>query len=463
MAPLAAAPKLAAPTPRKMAVDMDVEPTDDEKMAGYLSTIESGEASDDESIKAKEAAVLALSALYAKRRESEKLAALLVTLRPLFAAIPKAKTAKLVKRLIEDVAKIPGTEALQMRLCRDAIEWCTAEKRSYLRQRIQARLASLLLDSKQYTDALALLTELLREVKRLDDKQLLVDIFLVEAQTHHALRNLPKATASLTAARTNANAIYCPPLQQAQIDLMAGSLQAENGDFKTAFSYFYEAFENFDTIGDATSVSCVKYMLLSKIMLSLPDDVNALVQGKPGQKAGGPPIEAMSAVAAAHKERSLHDFEAALAAHHAELGADPIIAHHLAALYDILMQENILRLLEPYSVVETAHVASLIKLPLEKVEEKLSKMILDKKLKGILDAGAGCLILYDEAAADSTYEQALETLGNMGKVVDALYSKANLLAAPPKAKEEEKDAKKDGKEKDGKDGEKTLVKKKDKK
>ena len=77
---------------------VDVEPTDDEKMAGYLSTIESGEASDDESIKAKEAAVLALSALYAKRRESEKLAALLVTLRPLFAAIPKAKTAKLVRR-----------------------------------------------------------------------------------------------------------------------------------------------------------------------------------------------------------------------------------------------------------------------------------------------------------------------------------------------------------------------------
>ena len=35
------------------------------------------------------------------------------------------------------------------------LEWCTAEKRSYLRQRIQARLASLLLDSKQYTDALA--------------------------------------------------------------------------------------------------------------------------------------------------------------------------------------------------------------------------------------------------------------------------------------------------------------------
>ena len=430
--------------------------------AQFEALIVSAEASED-AVKVKESAIYQLGEVYAKQGEAAKLGALLTNLRPFFATIPKAKTAKIVRTLIDQVAKIKDSLPLQMTLCRESIEWCKAEKRSFLRQRIQSRLAAMLLESKQYTDALALLTELLREVKRLDDKQLLVDIFLVEAQTHHALRNLPKATASLTAARTNANAIYCPPLQQAQIDLMAGSLQAENGDFKTAFSYFYEAFENFDTIGDATSVSCVKYMLLSKIMLSLPDDVNALVQGKPGQKAGGPPIEAMSAVAAAHKERSLHDFEAALAAHHAELGADPIIAHHLAALYDILMQENILRLLEPYSVVETAHVASLIKLPLDKVEEKLSQMILDKKLKGILDAGAGCLILYDEAAADSTYEQALETLGNMGKVVDALYSKANLLAAPPKAKEEEKDAKKDGKEKDGKDGEKTLVKKKDKK
>ena len=79
-------------------------------------------------------------------------------------------------------------------------------------------------------------------------------------------------------------------------------------------------------------------------------------------------------------------------------GADPIISRHLESLYDMLLQENICRIIEPYSVVETSHIATLMNLPLPKIEEKLSQMILDKKFRGILDAGAGCLIVYEEGA-----------------------------------------------------------------
>lgn len=46
---------------------------------------------------------------------------------------------------------------------------------------------------------------------------------------------------------------------------------------------------------------------------------------------------------------------------------------------------------------------------------------------GILDQGAGVLVVFDEPTADKTYESALETIHSMGKVVDALYSKAKKL------------------------------------
>jgi len=52
-------------------------------------------------------------------------------------------------------------------------------------------------------------------------------------------------------------------------------------------------------------------------------------------------------------------------------------------------------------------VAEIIRLPQVTVERKLSQMILDKQLHGILDQGTGCLELFDEAQADKTYEVAL--------------------------------------------------------
>jgi 26S proteasome regulatory subunit N6 len=119
--------------------------------------------------------------------------------------------------------------------------------------------------------------------------------------------------AALTSARTAANSIYCPPHLQAALDLQAGVLHAEDKDYPTAYSYFFEAFEGLSAQADAGALGALKYMLLCKVMLNLPEDVTALLGIKLAAKyAQMREVESMRAVARAHQNRDLAAFERAL-------------------------------------------------------------------------------------------------------------------------------------------------------
>ena len=47
---------------------------------------------------------------------------------------------------------------------------------------------------------------------------------------------------------------------------------------------------------------------------------------------------------------------------------------------------------------------------------------------GILDQGAGVLVIFDEKIIDKTYENTLQIIQRMGGVVDSLYNKAKKLS-----------------------------------
>lgn len=48
--------------------------------------------------------------------------------------------------------------AFQLEVCKEQVEWARQEKRTFLRQRIEARLANLYLDIRDFTSALSLIS-----------------------------------------------------------------------------------------------------------------------------------------------------------------------------------------------------------------------------------------------------------------------------------------------------------------
>jgi 26S proteasome regulatory subunit N6 len=383
----------------------------------------------EDSVRDKEIKIIEKGQEMSRNGRAKELADLIRSVRPFLNQISKAKAAKLVRQLVDMFLDMETKTGLEVQLCLECIEWAKTEKRSFLRQSLEARLIALYYETKRYEEALQLGSQLLRELKKMDDKNLLVEVQLLESKTYHALSNLPKARAALTSARTTANAIYCPPKLQAALDLQSGILHAaDERDFKTAFSYFYEAFEGYDSCDNPKAVIALKYMLLSKIMLNVPEDVQSITMGKLALKYAGKDIEALKAIAKSSHKRSLADFQEALVTFKTELVDDPIISAHLKSLYDSMLEQNLCRIIEPYSRVQVSHISSLIKLPIDTVEKKLSQMILDKKFSGILDQGEGVLIIFEDSATDKTYESALETIQSMGKVVDSLYQKAKKLS-----------------------------------
>lgn len=237
----------------------------------------------------------------------------------------------------------------------------------------------------------------------------MVEIFLIESRTHFALNNLAKAKSSLTAARSNANAVYVGVALQAEIDMQSGIINSSEKDFRTAYSYFLEAHEGFESQGNSIlSKKGLIYMILTKIMNGQGGEVPAILNAKDSLKYNqDETIIALKKIAEAYKARSLSEFSQILDSYNSVIAKDELLQSHLNDLEGDLLEQNLCKIIEPYSRVDIERIAELIDLDEETVLNKLSKMILDKKFRGILDQGAGELIVFDEPVSDTVHEDSL--------------------------------------------------------
>nr|ACI16036.1 proteasome regulatory non-ATPase subunit 6 [Bodo saltans] len=442
------------------------------------------EADNADGIRAKESAIYRLDQILCADRQSDALIRLLSEIRTFFTLLPKAKTTKIVRKLFDSIFVAGASHSEQLRVCEEMVAWARSEKRTFLRHRLEHRFAMVQFDKGDARESLQTINSLLREVRRLDDRALLVDIHLLESRVYYSIKNISKSRAALVAARTNANSIYCPPLAQAEIDMQSGILHAEEHDAKTAYSYLYEAFEGFHQLGDhaVEARKALRYMILAKISTDNPDELNTVLQSKSVLEYRGRDLDGLRGIADAYRKKNTHLFNKCLTDFGDAFENDPIINRQLKEMYDQLLERHLLKLVEPYQRVQVSFLAELLELDATVVEARISQLILDKKLRGIVDQQHNCLVVFDEqpskastagdggassstaatagtsstnaAHATTLYQDSLSTMDSLDKVLSAMFEKIagkfDHLVEENIAKRKNGGAAKDDKKKDDK-------------
>jgi 26S proteasome regulatory subunit N6 len=372
--------------------------------------------------------------IYVSLGNSGKFQSILDQLRPYFATIPKARTAKLVRLTIQALRKVPQTQDLQLKLCREWIDWAVAEDRSVIRQRLQIELSEILFEQKKCTEAIEVLSKLTYELRKIDHKSQLIEVHLIESRVFRELGDLNRAKASLTVARTNAAAVYISPTLQGDLDLESGILFTAEKEFRNASSYFSEAYDAFVSANERRAIDALKYGILVKILDGRPSDTAALIAAAAPVLAkftgpeGNAEVNALLDIARAAEAQSLDRLNTVLEQRKVEISTDPVVVANIATLLETLEEQHLLRIVKPFSSVEIRRLAEIISLPVAKVEDRIVQMILDQKLKATINQSTGVLNIFDEEVNNEMFVESIAYFQELDGVVDALYSRCNLLS-----------------------------------
>ncbi|KAK5972926.1 26S proteasome non-ATPase regulatory subunit 11 [Trichostrongylus colubriformis] len=369
---------------------------------------------------------------YAKKLSAEgnvaDLRKLIVVTRPFYDVLGKAKASKLIRVLMEYCLVINQENNEKVKLVKDCIEWATANSRLFLRRTLQARLIRLYNDIGQYVEAQKIAGPLTAELKKMEDRELIMEVTLEESKSAFALKNFGKAKTSLVMARSNSNGAYVSTQMQAALDLQSGILySADEKDFKTAYSYCYEALEGFLIADPPKAVTALKYMCLCKIMLNEAEAIPLLLSSKVIQPVRGRDIDAMKSMAEAFTQRSLSKFNKCLKTYNRELLGDQVVAAHSRDLRDSMLEKEISRVIEPYSEIDLTHIVRCVGMHQKQIEKAISMMLLDKKIFGVIDQHNGTVRVYQTPHKDKTYQKSVELIRALSKTVDAIYARAGNL------------------------------------
>lgn len=371
----------------------------------------------------KEEAILEIFRTCIHRRDYEAIGEVIIGMKDMWESVTTSRITKITKKLFEMFPYSSEEFDGILRLLDTLIGWARDENKKMFRLDLECKKIYALLKMGRYSETLEQTGPVIQELKRYDDKINLITLYVYESKAFYEIRNMSKSKSCLTSARVLAVSAYCPPHLQAQIDLLSGIYICDERNYSIASSYFIEALEGF-TLDKMHVEACLslRYLILSKIIARRWDEIGIVLKNKNTLRhLNDGIVKILFRVRDACGDRDLKSYSDILLKHSEELRSDPFICSHLQYLYDILLDSNIIKIIEPYSIVRIGFIAEALGFEEDVIEKKLRKIILDKTIRGILDHVNQCLILHEEKTANNFVAECIKQIEALERIASSQY------------------------------------------
>ncbi|CAH1165672.1 unnamed protein product [Phyllotreta striolata] len=210
----------------------------------------------------------------------------------------------------------------------------------------------------------------------------LLEIYALEIQMYTQQKN-NKQLKELYERSLKIRSAIPHPLIMSVIRECGGKMHLRSGDYEKAYTDFFEAFKNYDEVGNPRRINCLKYLILTSMLLKSAINPFDSQEAKPYKSETE--IKAMTDLISAFQNNNMKEFECIFQENKDSLMVDPFVHEHISDLLVHVRTNALLTLVRPYCNVKLDFISTELGIGSDEVEFLLVSCILDKDIEGRID------------------------------------------------------------------------------
>ncbi|CDW52331.1 PCI domain containing protein [Trichuris trichiura] len=327
-------------------------------------------------------------------------------------AVTRNYSEKSINNILDHISTIKEIDLLEL-LYDSTLEVLKNARNDRLWFKTNIKLAKLYFDRRDFRSLSKILDELRHScqsngaVDELRKGTQLLEIYALEIQMYTEQKNNKKLKVSFSI-KTSAISAIPHPLIMGVVRECGGKMHLREGQFEEAHVDFLEAFKNYDESGNMRRVSCLKYLVLTSMLLK--SGINPFHSQETKPYENDPEIFVMTQLVRAYQNDDLVNFQLIIEQNKDNVLGDPFIRERVEELLSNIRTQVLVKLIKPFTRIQLSFLADGLHVSLKEVKNLLAHAIRDNAVSGTIDSMNNVLTLTRTPAAVLSRRKAFQSV-----------------------------------------------------